>query len=109
MNLEHIKVIHGKAENEALLKVVCDVLRKDSLLKTSSNIEVEVRGAEVILTGEIPYRQEKEHIGNLVRNTRGVVKLKNDLKVSSDRLWKGSVRTGDLERRLSKYRLSSFL
>lgn len=106
-HVDQIKPIHGKSENEALLKVVCEVLRKDPLLKPSSDIEVEVRGAEVILSGEIPYRQDKAHIENLVRNTRGVVKVINDLKVSSDRLSKNTVRNGPLQRRLRDIRVGT--
>lgn len=62
---------------------VCDRLTDDSALD-ATNINVQIQGNEVVLTGTVNSRDQKRRAEDVVESISGVRNVENRLKVSSE-------------------------
>lgn len=71
--------------DERIKEIVCDLLSDDPYLD-ASDIEVEVKNAEVVLTGKVDEKFSKRLAEHLVEDVSGITNIENRIRV---RRWKG--------------------
>ena len=69
-----------RRSDERIREDICDSLTDDRFLD-ASNVEIEVRNGEVILSGSVGDRRAKRRAEDLAESIRGVKHLENRLKV----------------------------
>jgi hypothetical protein len=72
---------------------ICDRLTVDPRID-ASDIEVDVKGAEVTLRGSVRSREEKRYAEDVVEHVMGVRDVSNHLKVSRSDQVIGTARSG---------------
>ena len=71
-----------KRSDDRIKEIVCDVLCDNPELD-ASNIEVEVRDSEVILSGEVDDRHAKRLAEDLAENVTGVANVQNRIHINN--------------------------
>ena len=72
-----------KRSDERIREMICDLLCDDPYLD-ASDIEVEVKNGDVILTGSVEDRFAKRLAEDLTENVLGVVNIENRIHVTQD-------------------------
>lgn len=72
-----------KRSDERIREMVCDLLCDDPYLD-ASDIEVEVKQGEVVLTGSVADRFAKRLAEDLTENVLGVVNIENRIHINQD-------------------------
>ena len=78
-------IIVLKRSDERIKELVCERLCDDPKVD-ASNIEVEVKNAEVILRGEVNDKSEKYMAEDLAASVTGVANVENLLRVNNRQL-----------------------
>lgn len=70
-----------KRSDEKIFEDACEALFRSRYVD-ASGMEVSVKNGEVILTGEVVSREMKKHAERVIENIRGVVDVRNELKLA---------------------------